>query len=439
MLSKGLAYGWLAARRRIGEMILPVVTTATGAFLVVLVFGMQDGIRAQSASLGHADEIGRAVILIAVTVLLVGVVEVAVATTRTVAHRTRELGVLGANGVPRTPVVAALLVEPLVAAVLGAVVGAALAGVIAMVLGATGFVPTGVAVGGSASRRRHRRRRQHRRRAGHQHRAHLDRSVAATHSFALRGRLIHDGHQRRRSHRRRRRCRGRGPSPRRRRPVIEVSDVWKLHKLGDEVVKALVAADLQVMPGEFVCLMGPSGSGKSTLLNIIGGLDRPTKGSVKVAGKDTGQLTESQFAALRHDTIGFIFQSYNLIPFLSAVENVELPLMFEPYDRKALRKRAMELLELVGLSHRVHHQPTKMSGGEQQRTAIARSLISNPTLVLADEPTANLDHKTGETVVRMLRDLCSTMGVTVVASTHDPIVAEEASRVVRMRDGQIVS
>jgi putative ABC transport system ATP-binding protein len=223
-----------------------------------------------------------------------------------------------------------------------------------------------------------------------------------------------------------------------REPVIEISDVWKLHKLGDEIVKALVAAELAVMPGEFVCLMGPSGSGKSTLLNIIGGLDRPTKGTVKVAGKDTSTLTESQFAALRHDTIGFIFQSYNLIPFLSAVENVELPLMFEPYDRKALRKRALELLELVGLGHRVHHQPTKMSGGEQQRTAIARSLISNPTLVLADEPTANLDHRTGETVVRMLRDLCSELGVTVVASTHDPTVAEEASRVIRMKDGQIV-
>lgn len=178
-------------------------------------------------------------------------------------------------------------------------------------------------------------------------------------------------------------------------PVIEIADVWKLHKLGDEVVRALVAADLTVNPGEFVCLMGPSGSGKSTLLNIIGGLDRPTKGSVTVAGRDTRTLTESQFAALRHDTIGFIFQSYNLIPFLSAVENVELPLMFEPYDRKALRTRATELLELVGLGHRVHHQPTKMSGGEQQRTAIARSLISNPTLVLADEPTANLDHRTG--------------------------------------------
>jgi putative ABC transport system ATP-binding protein len=221
-------------------------------------------------------------------------------------------------------------------------------------------------------------------------------------------------------------------------PVIEIFDVWKLHKLGDEVVKALVAADLRVMPGEFVCLMGPSGSGKSTLLNIIGGLDRPTKGVVKVAGKDTSKLTESQFAALRHDTVGFIFQSYNLIPFLSAVENVELPLIFEPFDRKALRKRATELLDLVGLSHRINHQPTKMSGGEQQRTAIARSLISNPTLVLADEPTANLDHKTGETVVRMLRDLCSTLGVTVVASTHDPTVADEASRVVRMKDGQII-
>ncbi len=222
-------------------------------------------------------------------------------------------------------------------------------------------------------------------------------------------------------------------------PVIEIADVWKLHKLGDEVVKALMAAELTVMPGEFVCLMGPSGSGKSTLLNIIGGLDRPTKGRVTIAGTDTATLTESQYAALRHDTIGFIFQSYNLIPFLSAVENVELPLMFEPYDRKALRQRAVDLLELVGLGHRINHQPTKMSGGEQQRTAIARSLISNPTLVLADEPTANLDHRTGETVVRMLRDLCSTMGVTVVASTHDPTVADEASRVVRMKDGQIVN
>ena len=166
-------------------------------------------------------------------------------------------------------------------------------------------------------------------------------------------------------------------------------------------------------------------------------VDRPTKGSVEVSGQDTSRITESQFAALRHDTIGYIFQSYNLIPFLSAVENVELPLMFEPYDRKALRQRAIDLLNLVGLGHRLDHQPAKMSGGEQQRTAIARSLISNPTLILADEPTANLDHRTGEVVVQTLRDLCSKLGVTVVASTHDPAVAEQASRVVRMKDGQI--
>jgi ABC-type antimicrobial peptide transport system permease subunit len=150
VISKGLAYGWLSARRRIGEMVLPVVTTATGAFLVVIVFGMSDGIRAQSASLGHADEINKAVILIAITVLLVGVVEVAVATTRTVAHRTRELGVLGANGIPRGPVVTALLVEPVVAAVLGAVAGAALAAVTGLVLGASGTAATGVAASGLA-------------------------------------------------------------------------------------------------------------------------------------------------------------------------------------------------------------------------------------------------------------------------------------------------
>ena len=147
-VSKGFGYGWLAARRRINEMVLPAVTTATGAFLVVLVFGMSEGIRAQSAALGHADEIGRVVVLIAVTVLLVGVVEVAVATTRTVAHRTRELGVLGANGIPRGPVIAALLVEPVIAAVLGAVVGAALAAGTGMILGAVGMVATGVSLGG---------------------------------------------------------------------------------------------------------------------------------------------------------------------------------------------------------------------------------------------------------------------------------------------------
>lgn len=178
-------------------------------------------------------------------------------------------------------------------------------------------------------------------------------------------------------------------------PVIEIADVWKLHKLGDEVVRALVAADLTIMPGEFVCLMGPSGSGKSTLLNIIGGLDRPTKGSVTVAGRDTRTLTESQFAALRHDTIGFIFQSYNLIPFLSAVENVELPLMFEALRSQSVARQSDRTTRTR--RPRPPHPPSTDQDvrGEQQRTAIARSLISNPTLVLADEPTANLDHRTG--------------------------------------------
>ena len=221
-------------------------------------------------------------------------------------------------------------------------------------------------------------------------------------------------------------------------PVVVVRDVWKLHKVGDEVVKALMAANLEVAAGEFVCLMGPSGSGKSTLLNIVGGLDRPTKGSVTIVGKDTGQLSESQFAALRHDLVGFIFQSYNLIPFLSAVENVELPLMFEPYSRAALRRRALALLDLVGLAHRSDHQPSRMSGGEQQRTAIARALIGDPRLILADEPTANLDQRTGATVVQLLRRLCTQLGVAVIASTHDPAVAAGASRVVRMKDGRIL-
>jgi len=219
--------------------------------------------------------------------------------------------------------------------------------------------------------------------------------------------------------------------------MVAAAGVTRTFGRGGAAVHALRGVSFDIPQGQLTALSGRSGSGKTTLLNIIGGLDRPTKGIVAIAGEDTSKITESQFAALRHDAIGYIFQSYNLIPFLSAMENVELPLMFEPYDRKALRKRAIDLLNLVGLGHRLDHQPAKMSGGEQQRTAIARSLISNPTLILADEPTANLDHRTGEVVVQTLRDLCSKLGVTVVASTHDPAVAEQASRVVRMKDGQI--
>jgi putative ABC transport system ATP-binding protein len=221
-------------------------------------------------------------------------------------------------------------------------------------------------------------------------------------------------------------------------PVVKITDAWKLHKLGDEIVRALVNVSLEVQPGEFVCLMGPSGSGKTTLLNIIGGLDRPTKGIVEITGLDTSKITESQFAALRHDSIGYIFQSYNLIPFLSAVENVELPLMFEPYDRKALRQRAIDLLNLVGLGHRLDHQPAKMSGGEQQRTAIARALISNPALVLADEPTANLDSVTGEKIIDLMKELNQRDGTTFIFSTHDAKVMSHADAIIRLADGKIV-
>jgi putative ABC transport system ATP-binding protein len=220
--------------------------------------------------------------------------------------------------------------------------------------------------------------------------------------------------------------------------VVAVDGVWKLFAMGDEVVRALVDVSFAVERGEFLCLMGPSGSGKSTVLHLLGGLDRPTKGDIAISGSSTSGLTESQFSSLRRSKIGFIFQSYNLIPFLSALENVELPLTFEPLDRQSVRKRAIELLELVGLGHRLHHRPSRMSGGEQQRTAIARALIGSPKLILADEPTANLDQRSGGTIVDLLQELCHHLGVTVVASTHDPTVAARASRVLRMADGRIV-
>jgi putative ABC transport system ATP-binding protein len=222
-------------------------------------------------------------------------------------------------------------------------------------------------------------------------------------------------------------------------PIVEAKEVWKLYRVGDEVVRALVGVDLIVHRGEFVCLMGPSGSGKTSLLYILGGLDRPTKGSLAIDGQPTASLTESQFSVLRHSKIGFIFQTFNLIPFLDALENVELPLVFEPIDRSSLRARARELLELVGLAHRSSHIPAKLSGGEQQRTAIARALISSPALILADEPTANLDHATGMEVISLMRELCKGMDVAVVAATHDHSVAEQASRVIHLVDGRAIN
>jgi putative ABC transport system ATP-binding protein len=188
-------------------------------------------------------------------------------------------------------------------------------------------------------------------------------------------------------------------------PVVQVAECWKVYKLGSEIVKALKGVQLAIETGEFVCLMGPSGSGKTTLLHLIAGLDRITKGDILIDGVGLRSLPEAQLSVLRHQKIGFIFQSYNLIPALTAVENVELPLMFSAVDPKKLRLRATQILEQVGLGERLSHKPSQLSGGQQQRVSIARSLIGNPSLIVADEPTANLDQKTGREILELLCEL----------------------------------
>jgi putative ABC transport system ATP-binding protein len=221
--------------------------------------------------------------------------------------------------------------------------------------------------------------------------------------------------------------------------VVRTEDLWKLFQLGDEVVKALRGVSITIRPGEFVCVMGPSGSGKSTLLHLTGGLERPTKGEIVLQGQSLTGLTESQLSLMRHKSVGFIFQSYNLIPLLNAVENVELPLMFESTDAAQVRAEAQALLQRVGLGARMDHTPAKMSGGEQQRVAVARALIGKPQLLLADEPTANLDRANGAAIVELLAELNQERGMTTLVATHDASVAASASRVIEMRDGKVVS
>ena len=222
-------------------------------------------------------------------------------------------------------------------------------------------------------------------------------------------------------------------------PQVHTDDLWKIYRMGDSIVKACRGLSVRIESGEFVCLMGPSGSGKSTLLHLMGGLDRPTKGEVYIEGTRLSQLSESQLSLLRHSTVGFIFQSFNLIHLLTAVENVELPLVFEDIPPREVRQRAIDLLTRVGLAHRLDHQPTRLSGGEQQRVSIARSLVGSPRLLLADEPTANIDKKTGLEIVALLKTLNEEFGVTLVVATHDPGVASYAQRVIRMEDGVVIS
>ncbi len=221
-------------------------------------------------------------------------------------------------------------------------------------------------------------------------------------------------------------------------PVVSTRHLEKTYVTGDVSVHALREVDIDLSKGEFVVVMGPSGSGKTTLLNLLGALDRPSGGNILIDGEDLNQLKEEELTRLRRERVGFVFQFYNLIPTLTALENVELPMLMAGVSRRERESRARALLAMVGLAERANHLPDELSGGEQQRVTIARALANRPSIILADEPTGDLDTKTGTEVVRMLRDLARKEGVTVVAVTHDPVVAEMADRILEMRDGRIV-
>jgi len=218
--------------------------------------------------------------------------------------------------------------------------------------------------------------------------------------------------------------------------VLHLRGITKTYRMGaDNIVHALRGADLDVHPGEFVALMGPSGSGKSTMMNILGCLDVPDAGSYVLAGQNVGTLNDDQLAAIRNKHIGFVFQTFNLLSRLNALENVELPLIYGG-DRRARRDRAKQALEAVGLGARIRHKPNELSGGQQQRVAIARALLNDPALILADEPTGNLDSRSTAEILAIFQRL-NDAGKTVVMVTHEPDVAEHCKRIVRMRDGVV--
>ncbi|HIP25730.1 MAG TPA: ABC transporter ATP-binding protein [Archaeoglobus profundus] len=220
--------------------------------------------------------------------------------------------------------------------------------------------------------------------------------------------------------------------------MIELINVTKVYKTGRFEVIALNNVSMKIEDGEFIAIMGPSGSGKTTLLNLIGCLDKPTKGKIIIDGVDTSQLTDKQLTELRRDKIGFIFQQYFLIPTLTALENVELPMIFKGIPRSERIRRAKELLSLVGLEKEINRMPNELSGGQQQRVAIARALANDPSILLCDEPTGNLDSKSGKIVMDLIKTLNEERGVTVVLVTHNLEVANYAERVVRIVDGRIV-
>jgi len=219
-------------------------------------------------------------------------------------------------------------------------------------------------------------------------------------------------------------------------PVLQADDLRKQYHLGNSRVDALAGVDFLVEEGEFVAIMGPSGSGKSTLLHMVGGLDQPSGGEVTLAGARLSQLKDKKVTLLRRRNIGFVFQFFNLLPTLSAEENITLPLLIDGKNMKAYQQRLDLLLQLTGLSDRRSHKPEQLSGGEQQRVALARALITEPAILLADEPTGNLDSKTGTVIMELLRQSCDELRQSIVVVTHDPRAAAYADRVVFLRDGR---
>ncbi|MBX3013638.1 MAG: ABC transporter ATP-binding protein [Caldilineaceae bacterium] len=220
-------------------------------------------------------------------------------------------------------------------------------------------------------------------------------------------------------------------------PVIAVQGVTKLYMMGDIEVRALRGVDIEIWPGEMVAIMGPSGSGKSTLMNILGCLDVPSTGTYHLDGTDVSQLRDHELAAIRCRKIGFVFQSFNLLPRTSALANVELPLIYAGMRGRQRRQRAEEMLRLVGLGARLDHKPNELSGGQQQRVAIARALTNHPAMILADEPTGNLDTKTSVEIIQLFQQLNHEQGITIVFVTHEPEIAAYCQRVIYVRDGLV--
>ncbi len=221
--------------------------------------------------------------------------------------------------------------------------------------------------------------------------------------------------------------------------LIECEDVWKVYRVGDMEVQALRGLSLTIEQGEFVAIMGSSGSGKSTLMNILGCLDQPTKGRYRLNGIEVGNLKPDQLAGIRNQQIGFVFQSFNLIPRTSALENAQLPLFYRGLSLKEQRAQAAAALGRVGLQGREHHYPTQLSGGQQQRVAIARALVTSPSLLLADEPTGNLDTQSSREIMRILETLNRDEGITIILVTHEVDVAAYAARAIVLKDGQVLS